>query len=318
MEIYEDIVKLLEKARSRAYIKVNTIMVETYWNIGRIIVEEEQKGEKRAKYGTYLIKELSRKLTERYGKGFSVPNLRKMRQFFQYYPIRSPAGSELSWTHIRRIIRVKDKQIRDFYLIECANNKWSKRELNRQINSMLYERLTLSLDKKKVKQLSQKGQVVSKPEDLIKDPFVFEFLGLKEIVCEKDLEKALIDNLQKFLLELGKGFSFVARQRRITLEENYYVDLVFYNYILKCFVLIDLKLGKLSHKDIGQMDFYVRYFEKEVKQKGDNPTIGIILCSDKDETMVKYTILNENKRLFATKYKLYLPTKEDFEKILKS
>jgi predicted nuclease of restriction endonuclease-like (RecB) superfamily len=182
---------------------------------------------------------------------------------------------------------------------------------------MLYERLALSSNKDKVKKLSEKGQVVSKPEDLVKDHLVFEFLGLKEVVSEKDLEKALIDNLQKFLLELGKGFSFVSRQKRITIEDHYYVDLVFYNYILKCFVLVDLKIGKLSHKDIGQMDFYVRYFEKKVKKEEDNPTIGIILCSDKNETMVKYTILNESKQLFATKYQLYLPTKEEFKEEIK-
>lgn len=227
--------------------------------------------------------------------------------------------SELSWTHYRLLLRAEKEKARDFYLIETINNKWSTRELERQINSLLYERIALSKNKAEVLELSKKGQIIQKPKDIIKDPYILEFLDLKENkkFLEKELEMALIDKLQQFLLELGRGFSFVARQKRITVDgDHFYIDLVFYNYILKCFVLIDLKIGKLTHKDIGQMDFYVRYFEKEEKQKNDNPTIGLILCSDKNETMVKYTLLEENKQIFASKYKLYLPTEKELEKEL--
>ena len=212
---------------------------------------------------------------------------------------------------------MEKENARGFYTIEAIKNRWSTRELERQINSLLYERIALSKNKKKIKELSKKGQIIRQPEDIIKDPYILEFLNLKENkdFLEKDLEKCLIDSLREFMLELGKGFSFVARQKRINVEsDHYYVDLVFYNYILRCFVLIDLKVGKLTHQDIGQMDFYVRYFEKEIKKEEDNPTIGMVLCSDKNKTMVKYTLLNENKKIFASRYKLYLPTEEELEK----
>ncbi|HII16088.1 MAG TPA: DUF1016 domain-containing protein [Nanoarchaeota archaeon] len=316
---YISIREIIEKARSTAYRAVNFIMVAAYWNIGRIIIEEEQEGKKRADYGSYLLKELSARLTKEYGPGFDERNLRYIRQFFVSYPIRNALRSELSWTHYRTLLHVENKQARDFYTIECINSRWNTRELERQINTLLYERLALSKDKKKVMQLSTKGQGIQKPEDIIKDPYVLEFLNLKENkgFHEKDIEKALIEKSKELLLELGKGFSFVERQSRITVDgEHYYVDLVFYNYILKCFVLIDLKVGRLTHHDIGQMDFYVRYFEKEKKQKGDNPTIGLILCSDKNAAMAKYTLLENSKHIFASKYRLCLPDEETLKKEL--
>jgi len=314
---YNNIKTVLEEARSSVYRTVNFAMVQAYWHIGRIIVEQEQKGKERAKYGKALIKELSIKLTKDFGKGFNESNLKYIRQFYLTFPNGHALRDELSWTHYRLFLKIEKENARDFYLIETINNKWSTRELERQINSLLYERIALSQDKAEVLELSKKGQKIQQPRDIIKDPYVLEFLDLKENkkFLEKDLEQALIDKLQQFLLELGKGFSFVSRQKRITFDgDHFYIDLVFYNYILKCFVLIDLKIGKLTHKDIGQIDFYVRYFEKEEKQKNDNPTIGLILCSEKNETMVKYTLLEDNKRIFASKYKLYLPTEEELER----
>jgi len=311
---YSEIRDALEQARAKAYKAVNTAMVRAYWTIGRIIVEEEQKGKKRAGYGESLLSELSKKLTSEYGKGFTETNLKYMRQFYAIFPKSHSLRDELSWTHYRLLLRLENKNARSFYLIEAVNNNWSTRELERQINSLLYERLALSRDKKKVKELAMKGQMVNKPSDIIKDPYVLEFIGLKEksTYLERDLEQALIDKLQSFLMELGKGFAFVKRQKRITVDgEHYYIDLVFYNYLLKCFVLIDLKVGKLTHQDIGQMDFYMRYYEKEEKKEGDNPSIGMILCADKNETMIRYTMLDEKKNLFASKYRVILPTEEE-------
>nr|QNO50951.1 hypothetical protein BBGANOMO_00025 [Methanosarcinales archaeon ANME-1 ERB6] len=313
---YENIRGILEKARSTAYRAVNFAMVQAYWEIGRIIVEEEQKGEERAEYGKALIKELSVRLTRDYGKGFNQTNLWYMRQFYLIFKNPHALRGELTWTHYRLLLKVEKEEARDFYMIEAIENRWSTRELERQTNSLLYERLALSKDREKVLELSTKGLVIQEPADIIKDPYVLEFLDLKESrnFLEKDLEHALIDKLQAFLLELGKGFSFVARQRRITVDgDHYYIDLVFYNYVLKCFVLIDLKVGKLTHQDIGQMDFYARYFENEEKLDGDNPSIGLILCSDKNETMVRYTLLGDSKQIFASKYKLYLPTEEELK-----
>ena len=316
---YQSIRAILEKARSTAYRAVNFAMVQAYWGIGRVIVEEEQRGAERAEYGKGLIKELSIRLTKDYGRGFDESNLRNMRLFYHTFPNCDALRHELSWTHYRLLLRIEKEEARNFYMLESVRNNWSTRELERQVNSLLYERLALSKDKEKVLELSTKGQVIQEPKDIIKDPYVPEFLDLKESrkFLEKDLEHALIDELQAFLLELGKGFSFVARQGRITVDgDHYYIDLVFYNYVLKCFVLIDLKVGKLTHQDIGQMDFYVRYFEKEEKLEGDNPTIGLILCSDKNETMVRYTLLEDSKQIFASKYKLYLPTEEELKEEL--
>ncbi len=294
-------------------------MVQAYWNIGRVIVEGEQKGKARSDYGTYLLDELSKRLTAEFGKGFDRTNISKMRVFYLTYPIVDALRPQLTWTHYRLLLRVEKESVRDFYVEECITNNWSTRQLERQINSFYYERLLSSKDKKPVMKEAGQNSVPAKPEDLIKDPYVLEFLDLKEnrTFLEKDLEKELIGKLQEFLLELGKGFSFIARQKRISIEDDhFYIDLVFYNYILKCFVLIDLKAGKLTHQDIGQMDFYVRYFEKEEKQPEDNPTIGLILCTNKNKTMVKYTLLENSKNIFASKYKLYLPTEEELKKEL--
>lgn len=316
---YGSIRLILEEARSNAYRAVNSAMVRAYWQIGKIIVEEEQKGRVRAGYGEYLIKELSLRLSKEYGSGFDISNLWFFRQFYTTFPIPDAVRRELSWTHYRILLRVENHNARDFYVIEAINNNWSTRELERQINSLFYERIALSKDKQKVIALSKKGQILKNPKDMIKEQYFLEFLGLKEdkSYLEKDLEKALIDKLKDFVLELGNGFSFVARQKRISIDgDNYYVDLVFYNFILKCFVLIDLKLGKLTPQDIGQMDFYTRYFEKEEKIKGDNPTVGLILCSGKNEAMAKYTLLHDNNKIFASKYKLYLPSEAELKKEL--
>lgn len=317
--IYDNIRHIIEEARSTAYRAVNFAMVKAYWEIGRIIVEEEQKGEKRAEYGKFLIKELSERLTKEFGKGFIERNLWYIRDFYLKFPKMNALRSELTWTHYRLLLRVDKEEIRNFYLQENINSNWSTRELERQINSLLYERIALSKDKGKIKELSKRGNIVKKPKDVIKDPYILEFLGVSENKSfnETKLEQSLIERLKEFLLELGKGFSLVARQKRITIDgDHFYIDLVFYNYILKCFILIDLKVGKLTHQDIGQMDFYVRYFEKEERGKEDNPTIGLILCSDKNESMVRYTLLDERKSVFASKYKLYLPTEVELKKEL--
>ena len=315
--IYNDIKTVLENARSNAYRAVNFEMVSAYWQIGKVIVEEEQEGEKRAEYGKSLINCLAQKLTQDYGKGFTERNLWYIRDFYLKFRKVNALRSELTWTHYRLLLRIEKEEARQFYMIESVNSNWSTRELERQINSLLYERIALSKDKEKVKELSKKGQIIKTPKDIIKEQYVLEFLGLKDNtnLHESELEQLLINKLKQFLLELGKGFSLVARQKRISVgTDHYYIDLVFYNYILKCFILIDLKLGKLTHKDIGQMDFYVRYYEKEEKQDSDNPTIGLILCSAKNESMVKYTLLDENKTIFASKYKLCLPTEEELKK----
>lgn len=317
-EIYINIKDTLNEARSKAYSTVNFYMVEAYWNIGRLIVEE-QKGKERADYGEYLLKNLAKQLTEEFGKGFTVSNLRNIRQFYLTFSNRYALRSELSWTHYRLLMRVENEEKRTFYMDECIKSNWSTRQLERQINSFYYERLLSTQEKHKeeVKNEINALENAKNINDLVKDPYILEFLNLKENkkFLEKDLEQGLMDNLQEFLLELGKGFSFVGRQRRITADgDHFYVDLVFYNYLLKCFVLIDLKLGKLTHQDIGQMDFYVRYYEKEIKSKDDNPTIGIILCSEKNETIVKYSILEESKQIFASKYMLYMPTEEELKR----
>ena len=314
--LYSKISTILEKARSTAYRAINNTVVLAYWNVGRQIVENEQAGEKRAEYGKAIIKELSIRLINKFGRGFDERNLWYMKQFYINFPNVNALRSELSWTHYRLILRVENEDARNFYVVEAVKNDWSTRELDRQLNSLLFERVSLSKDQKKAKKLAIKGQEIKKPEDIIKDPYILEFLNLKKYTAidEKTLESALIDKLEEFLLELGRGFSFVARQKRITIDgDHYYIDLVFYNYVLKCFFLIDLKVGKLTHQEIGQMDFYVRYFEEEEKIKGDNPAIGLILCADKNDAMVKYTLLNDNKKIFASKYKLYLPTEEELK-----
>jgi len=317
---YQDIRAILETARNKAYKAVNFAMVEAYWSVGKRIVEEEQRGSKRAEYGEYLLKNLSEHLTKELGKGFSEANLRNFRQFYLAFSdegqIRYALRSELSWAHYRLIMRVEKPRARDYYMNEASECSWSSRTLERQIHSHYYERL-LTNKNKKVMLLESKNTVQNQPEclgDFIKDPYVLDFLGLDENKKhqERNIEQAILNQLQKFLLELGRGFTFVSRQHRISTEgKEFYIDLVFYNYILKCFVLIDLKTGRLTHQDIGQMDMYVRLFEDKMKQKGDNSTIGIILCAEKDETIVKYSVLSENKKLFASKYMLYMPTEQE-------
>ncbi|MBC8385030.1 MAG: DUF1016 domain-containing protein [Candidatus Cloacimonetes bacterium] len=317
---YSIIRDILENARSKVYRTVNIVMVQAYWNIGKIIVEEEQKGKDKAKYGSYLIKELSEKLTKDFGKGFSEQSLRNMRQFYNCFSIRSALRSELSWTHYKLLIRVEKSKAREWYMNEAANCNWSTRALERQINSFYYERILASKVKEPVFREAEEKTAKMNPENILKDPVVLEFLDLKDRASyrESELEQALIDKLQEFLLELGKGFCFVDRQKRISAENEYfYIDMVFYNFILKCFVLIDLKIGKLSHQDIGQMDMYIRMYEDKYKIEGDNPTIGIILCSEKNEAVAKYSVLKDNKQLFSSKYLLYLPTEGELIEELK-
>jgi len=317
---YQSVKQILEEARSTAYRAVNFTMVQAYWNIGRVIVGEEQKGKARSEYGSYLLDELSKRLTAEFGKGFDRTNISKMRAFFLSYPIVDALRPQLTWTHYRLLLRVDDDSVREFYADECIAANWSTRQLERQINSLYYERLISSRNKKGVRAEIKKLEPGPAPNDIIKDPYVLEFLDVKENrqYLETELEQGLVDKLQEFLLELGKGFSFVARQKRISIDgDHFYIDLVFYNFILKCFVLVDLKMGRLTHQDIGQMDFYVRYFEKEEKQPEDNPTIGLILCAEKNEAMAKYTLLENSKRLFASKYKLFLPSEKELKEELK-
>ena len=312
--IYKEIKSILEQARNKVYKVANSTMVEAYWNIGRVIVEK-QGGSNKAEYGTALIKNLSKKMTKEFGKGFTVANLKNMRQFYLIFQKSYALRSELTWTHYRLLMRVENENARNFYIEECIKSNWSTRQLERQITTLFYERLLSSKDKEKVsKEIYKLEPQIKKAEDIIRDPYVLEFLGLPENTSflEKNLEQALIDHLQKFLLELGRGFSFVARQKRITFDgRHFYIDLVFYNYLLKCFVLIDLKVGDLTHQDLGQMQMYVHYFEEEMMNEGDNPPIGIVLCADKSDSIVKYTLSKNETQVFASKYKAYLPSEEE-------
>jgi predicted nuclease of restriction endonuclease-like (RecB) superfamily len=384
VSLYERIRQILESARKNMARTVNTTQVVANWLIGREIVEEEQKGEKRAVYGEQLIAELSEKLRRDYGTGYSIQNLKYIRQFYLTYPrlvgnteighaLRSQSTGEkvearekfhalrgktdvvdipgapprkltvlnapplleighalrsqswqpgrlhpnLSWTHYRTLLRVDKLEARFFYEIEAIQNNWSARELERQINSLLYERLALSKDKKGLMRLAKKGQEIQRPLDVFKDPIVMEFLGLPASpkLVESELEQALINNLQAFLLELGKGFAFVSRQERITLDgDHFYIDLVFYHTVLKCFVLIDLKVGKLAHQDLGQIQLYVNYYDRERRTEGDNPTLGLILCTDKNDAVVRYTLgPDQEKKIFSSRYKLFLPTEAELQ-----
>ncbi|HOO25074.1 MAG TPA: PDDEXK nuclease domain-containing protein [Clostridiales bacterium] len=314
--VFESIRELLIDARTTVYKTVNFTMVQTYWEVGRQI--DIAVGD-RAEYGKGLLQFLSRNLTDEFGEGFTPSNLRTMRQFYQTFPIRHTLCGELSWSHYRLLIRIDNDDRRSFYLKECAEQNWSVRQLERQINSFFYESLLKTPDRSKdeIKDEIKKLEPKLGPEYILKDPYILEFLDLAENrkYHENELEQALIDNLQKFLLELGKGFSFVDRQKRISADgEHFYIDLVFFNYILNCFVVIDLKTGKLMHQDVGQIDFYVRYYDDKVKLPEHNPTIGILLCSDKNETIAKYSVLADNANLFASKYMLYLPTEEELER----
>lgn len=320
-DIYEEIRGLLKSARENIVSTINSTMVKTYFLIGKRIVEEEQNGEKRAEYGKKLIKELSKKLTKEFGKGFSERNLEQMRKFYLAYSIPQTLSAEfrLSWSHYLILMRMENLDERNFYEIEAIENNWSLRELRRQIDSALYERLVLSRDKEKVKSLALKGQIIEKPEDVVKDPYILEFLGLEEqnSYSENRLETEIINNLEKFLLELGKGFTFVGRQVRFTFDEKHFrVDLVFYNRLLKCFVLIDLKIGEVTHQDLGQMQMYVNYYDRYVKLDDENKTIGIIICRDKNDTLVKMTLPEDNQQIFASRYMTVLPSKEEFKKIV--
>ena len=329
-ELLKNVSKVLEEARLKAVRQINTVMVETYWQIGMLILKEEQNGKERAEYGEELIKKLSIDLTKKYGRGFTSANLWNMRQFYSTYPklyaVRRESENDklyalcrqLGWTHFRILMRLDDPLARQFFEIETVKNNWSSRELERQINSLLFERLALSKDKKKILELASKGQIIEKPEDAVKDPYVLEFLGIPErsYYTESQLEQKLIDHLHDFILELGKGFSFVGRQKRLTIDnEHYYIDLVFYHRILRCIVLIDLKIGTLSHGDVGQMNFYLNYVKDKEMMEGENPPIGIILCTERNKSrvFVEYALGGLSNKIFVSKYKLYLPTKRQLE-----
>ena len=315
-EFYRDIQNVLEEARERVYRNIQSEMVLAYWQIGKMIVEK-QGGEPRANYGDGLIKELSIKLTQDFGKGFTERNLRVMRQFFHVFPKWHAVCAELNWSHIRLLIRVEDEHARNFYIKETIDGNWSTRQLEREINTFSYQRYLASHGNHDVVDDTAKRELPSEPKDIIKDPYVLEFVGLKPDsgFYESELEQALIDHLQEFLLELGIGYAFVARQKRFDMDgRNFYVDLVLYNYKLKCFVLVDLKRGDLTHQDIGQMQMYVNYYTRELMEPGDNPPVGIILCTDKSDTLVRYTLPLDNKQIYASQYMLYLPKEEDLRK----
>ncbi len=301
--------ELILQSRQRVLTVANTAQVQTYWEIGRHLVEFEQGGDVRAAYGKALLATLARSLTAEFGRGFDASNLRNMRLFYQTFPIRDALRHELSWTHYRLLLRVDDESARQWYVQESASQNWSTRTLERQINSLSFERL-LSSQAPATTEITPSFPTA---KDFVRDPVLLEFLGLPDSgrMLEEELESALMDNLQKFLLELGKGFAFVARQQRLSTEtQDFFIDLVFYNYLLKCFVLIDLKMGHLTHQDIGQMDMYVRLYDDQRRCDGDNPTVGILLCGSKDQSVVRYSVLHESEQLFASKYRLVLPSEE--------
>ena len=312
-----EIKTILKNARQKAYTAVNSAMVEAYWKIGRRIVEEEQSGRERAEYGKEIIKNLSKELTEEFGKGFGERNIRNIRQFyvlFSDYEKWKSLISKLTWTHIQKVLRVSNEKARIFYLTEAAENMWSVRTLDRNISTLYYNRIVASIDKKIVENEMKEKTKKLQAKEFIKNPVVLEFLDLPTNMSytESQLEKALTDDIQKFMMELGKGFAFVERQQHIRTENSdFYIDLVFYNYILKCFVIVELKTGKLTHQDIGQLDMYVRMYDDLKKQENDNSTIGLLLCTDTDSTVIKYSVLNDNKNLFASKYVNYLPSEEE-------
>lgn len=314
---FENIKNLIVQARSKTYYAVNFIMVETYWNIGRMIVEEEQQGKERAEYWKYLISELAKKLKSEFGKGFDERNLWFMRQFYSTFPILNALSSQLTRTHYRTLMRIENPAAREYYIKETLEGHRSVRQLERQIHTFTFERVLANKNtaiEKSPQDSDTNFEIQAK--DILKDPYILEFTGIEpnSNYYETDLEKALIDNVEKFLLELGKWFTFYARQKHIKTEtSDFFIDLVFYNFNLKCFLIIDLKTSKLTHQDIGQIDMYVRMFDDLIKPKEDNPSIGLVLCAEKDETIVKYSIINDNNKLFASKYNLYLPTEEELK-----
>ncbi len=311
--IIAQVKKIISQSRDNAIRAVDTQRVLMYWNIGKIIFEEEQQGKERAEYGKYLIKYLSQQLQPEFGSGFSVRQLELFRQFYRTFPIANALYSQFSWTHYKLLIRIDNQDKREFYIAETTKNHWTVRQLERQINSQLFERLLISSDKESVLAIARKEKQPVHPKEIIKDPLILEFLGLKQDASyyEKDFEVAIITHLQDFLLELGNGFSFVARQKRINIEgDDFFIDLVFYNRILQCFVIIEIKTDKLTHQDIGQLQMYVNYYNRVEKLPHENDTIGILLCADKNETMVKFTLPENNKTIIASKYQLYLPSEQ--------
>lgn len=319
-ELIENIGSVFNKAKNKIISAINVEMLDAYWKIGKNIVEFEQKGELKAEYGKKLLINLSKDLSVKYGKGFSRSNLQYMRLFYIHYPIRQTVSGKLSWSHYVELLSINDDLERKFYQKQAEIENWTVRELKRQKKTGLFHRIALSKDKEKILELAQKGQIIQSEQDLIKNPYVFEFLGLpeNELYKESDIENAIITNLQKFLLELGKGFAFIGRQQRITLNNrHFYVDLVFYHTKLKCYVLIDLKIGKVEYEHIGQMKLYLGYYEKEINDETDNQPIGIILSEQKDDIMVEYAMLNDTSKLLVSEYQLYLPDKEELKRKVK-
>ncbi len=315
--IVEDARKIIETARSNAVRSVDFCRVQMYWNLGKRIFEEEQQGKKRADYGAYIVKNLAKDLEIEYGSGFGVRQLEQSRQFYRTYPIANALRSQLNWYQYRSLIQISDPDKREYYELEAVNNSWNGRELERQIHSQLYERLLLSNDKESVLAVARRERIPETPEEIIKQPMFLEFLGLatKPSYQENDLESAIISHIADFLLEMGKGFSFVARQKRIMLEDDeFFIDLVFYNRLLRCFLIIELKTGKISHQDLGQLQMYVNYYDRIEKLPEENPTIGILLCTNKNDTVVKMTLPENNKTILSSEYQLYLPTSEELAK----
>ena len=314
--LYNEVRDIIASARQDAVRSVDFSRVQMYWNIGKRILETEQSGKDRAGYGSYLLKNLAKRLEPEYGSGFSVRQLEMCRQFYRTYPIANTVCSQLNWSQYKLLISIQDEQKREYYQLEAVNNAWTKRELERQINSQLYERLLLSNDKETILSAARKQRIPQQPQEIIKDPMILEFLGLerKASYYEKDLEQALITHLQKFLLELGNGFTFVARQKRILIEDDeFFADLVFYNRLLRCFVVIELKTEKLTHQDLGQLQMYVNYYDRVEKTEDENPTIGILLCTAKNDTVVKMSLPEDNSSILASKYQLYLPTRDQLK-----
>jgi len=319
-QLFVQIKQMLDNARRHIARTVNSTTVEAYWQVGKYIVEYEQQGNVRAEYGKGVIISLSKRLMAEYGSGFTIANLKFMRQFYLFYPKGYAVRSQLSWTHWRALLRVQNEEARNYYITECAAENWSTRQLERQINTMFYERMLASRDKDKVKaEIQTSAPKPLAPREIIRDPFILEFLGIKqgEHFLEGDLEQMLISKLQQFLLELGRGYTFVARQKRITLgDQHFYIDLVFYNIPARCYVLIDLKIDTLTHQDLGQMQMYVNYYTRELMNPGDNPPVGIVLCAEKNDAVVEYTLPKDEKQVFAAKYMTYLPTREELKQLL--
>ena len=312
-KLVQDARQIIETARKNAVRSVDFCRVQMYWNLGKRIFEEEQHGKKRADYGAYIVKSLAEKLEAEYGSGFGVRQIERARQFFLLYPIASALRTQLNWFQYKMLIAIPDPDKREYYELEAVNNAWNGRELERQINSQLYERLLLSNDKESVLAVARRERIPESPQEIIKDPMVLEFVGLKmnSAFYENDLEGAIISHITEFLLELGKGFSFVARQKRIMLEDDeFFIDLVLYNRLLRCFVIIEIKTGKITHQDLGQLQMYVNYHDRIEKLPDENPTIGILLCAGKNDSAVKMTLPENNKTILASEYKLYLPTTE--------